>query len=352
MAMQINVLLATLLLGVVLQDASAYKYIGDPAKQKWGGVESSPHVVLEPELLSSKVHPTKQKLPEIWCHAKRRNTGNTVKALNITGAVFWRTSANTKEPVEYTPRLEFDPKINVTKAILDSRDINITEVGSFRCDLFNGSTENFYSYETIFVQARPVFLVHHVKSYEISRKEHNTVIAPKVTTREGETAWLDCEVVGYPSVKITWPENPADGSKRKQESTTARSSRGAKASEQKDVERTEKSENSTKLVYHRNGTLEIRNVTKEDLKRYYCFAENKFAVTGKKATIFNATMVYEVALAREFGPYDWITPLAIIAVMVILLIAIIYGCSIVQKHKREDEAKANETTQQDGKLLK
>ncbi|KAI3422040.1 hypothetical protein GPALN_012577 [Globodera pallida] len=228
-------------------------------------------------------------LSSLWCQA----TSNGNDQLPIKSARFVH--------VHPLPLRHHQARLNPdgNRAFLDFGLVPTSVIGKYRCEIT--TEEDKLVTGNLFVYMRPVLEAN--ASMRFDRPEEANAFA----------ATVRCPVVGYPKPTLSWSK---DGTALNL-SVIVHDDDGR-----------------PQLKYLLDGVnLHIRRVCEKDEGIYKCVAHNEFPprVDASKER-------YELSLEQHLrvtSSLSWLPPLLVIIVCLLLLVAIIYGCSAWKKYKHK-----------------
>lgn len=239
---------------------------------------------------SDDEHPLKATVSDLWCIAVITDK----QPLPIKKAQFIRYSDG--------KRLEASITDNSTRARLVFNTATVAAAGKYKCII--DTTEDGTAWGILEVRMRPVFHSNVSRGYTIVDENRFHIKASAVKVTESESVVLSCPVVGYPEPTVRWLKD-----------------------------------NSTDAIEQKEGVsvvgndLHIKKVELSDHGVYTCIATNQFTIkNGTEEQTFDFESRLDQIL-RVRGSYRWIYPLILIAIMLLLLFIIIYGCAAFNRYK-------------------
>ncbi|KAI1709259.1 immunoglobulin domain-containing protein [Ditylenchus destructor] len=224
----------------------------------------------------------------LWCQAVNERNLEVVPALEV---------AFRHNGVLYPAELQPDGKnATFTKDVVTLSDAGVWTCG-VRTRAYGNATGNIYVY------LRPVILGNSSRIDDRDATKFH-FDASGVTVVRGENSRMECPVFAYPRPDIRW-----------------------KAPNGKDI-----TSQQSPRVSVRDGVLTIKNVTDADDGTYICTATNSFVHKGQSQKS-DITVERRLRVKSELA---WVTPLMIIIVSIVLLVAIILFCEF---RKRRNEQK-------------
>lgn len=221
---------------------------------------------------SSESHPLHATDPiTIWCAPDNPQ-------VVISKATFTRVSDNQK----------FEPTLNPTKknATYTFGSPSVKDAGEYKCELETPHGKIIYK---LFIYSRPVVHSHEHFTEHEGHEYHLESTGNTVET--GESVNLTCPVTGFPKPNVKWTKDGAPLA-------------------------------LSKSVTMEGSTIILSSVSYAEAGIYSCEAVNEYTLNGKTSKML---LVVDKMVAVK-SEYQWVYPLTVIIVTLVLLVLIIVFC--------------------------